>query len=149
MEVDTSAVLSSTIVSLTVHLSRIDSVEENIQKNVVVAHRWVVVHNDCLGVTRRSGAHLAVGGIFHLAVRVAHGRVLHARNTLVSQFKSPKTSSREGRRAETRAAFALANDPVFSREFSQLGAGKVQRIVVYGRSDRRSKEAREEEQSRF
>ena len=93
--VDAGAILRPHVTALTVHAGRIDGAEEELHEEREGKALRVVFHFDGLGKTGVVAAHLFVGGVFRVAVGIAHAGVEHTVDLFEEMLGAPEAASGE------------------------------------------------------
>ena len=96
---------------------------EDVEEDLVGAGLGVVVHAHHLGVPRAAAADVAVGRLVAVALRVAHLRARHARETLVRQLHAPEAPRRELRQLKALAGRRVGVRPQGRVRRAGVGVG--------------------------
>ena len=91
--VDAGAVLRPHVTALTVHAGRVDGAEEELHEERERKALRVVFHFDGLGKTGVVAAHLFVGGVFRMAIGIAHAGVEHPVDLFEEMLGAPEAAS--------------------------------------------------------
>ena len=91
--VDAGAVLRPHVTALTVHAGRVDGAEEELHEERERKALRVVFHFDGLGKTGVVAAHLFVGGVFRMAIGIAHTGVEHPVDLFEEMLGAPEAAS--------------------------------------------------------
>ena len=81
------------VTALTVHAGGIDGAEEELHEECEREAFGVVFHLDRLGKTGVVAAHLFVGGVFRMAVGIAHAGVEHPVDLFEEMLGAPEAAS--------------------------------------------------------
>ena len=91
--VDAGAILRPHVTTLTVHAGRVDGTEEELHEEREGEAFGIVFHLDGLGKPGVVAAHLFVGGVFRVAVGIAHAGVEHAVDLFEEMLGAPEAAS--------------------------------------------------------